>query len=216
MNERISASDALQEPWITKYVSEKIEISDKDLLLSLKNLKNFRIHTSFQAAVLSYITSQQMSKAEESKIRQIFDSYDKDKSGQLTKDELIDVLRYLHGDCKRIYKEADEIFSNIDLDNNGTIEYNGIFNIILEFLVANMRVASILNEENLRKAFEFYDDVTPFKNQDHNGQITYEEIKKVFGGVCDENILKQTINEIDVDHDNQVTFYDRRFLFQNS
>lgn len=125
MNERISAACALQEPWIKNYANRKKEITDEDLLISLNNLKNFRIQTLFQAAVLSYITSQQMSKEQEARIREIFDSFDKDGNGELTKEELLNVLRYMHGDCKRIYKEAEEIFRNIDLDNNGTIEYNG-------------------------------------------------------------------------------------------
>ena len=120
-----SASKALSQPWLTKHENSRMNVTDQDILLSLNNLKNFRIQTLFQAAVLSYITSQQMSKVEEAKIREIFNSFDKDKNGQLTKQELIDVLRYMHGDCKRIYKEAEEIFKNIDLDNNGTIEYNG-------------------------------------------------------------------------------------------
>lgn len=124
-NKRISASEALQHAWIAKYVAREKRVTDEEILLSLNNLKNFRVQTLFQAAVLSYITSQQLSQEEEARIRGIFDSFDKDKNGQLTKEELIDVLRYMHGDCKRIYKDAEEIFRNIDLDNNGTIEYNG-------------------------------------------------------------------------------------------
>lgn len=125
MNKRISASEALREPWITKYVNQDITITDKQLLLSLNTLKNFRVYTIFQAAVLSYITSQQISKGEEARIRQIFDSFDKDKNGQVTKKELVDILKLIYGNSKRAYKDAEEIFGNIDLDNNGTIEYNG-------------------------------------------------------------------------------------------
>jgi len=125
MDKRISASAALQEPWITKYVSERKKVTEKELLLSLHNLKNFRTQTLFQSAVLSYIASQQLSKPDEEKIRNLFDSFDKDKDGQLTKKELLAVLKYMHGDSKRIYKDVDQIFRNIDLNNNGTIEYNG-------------------------------------------------------------------------------------------
>lgn len=160
MDKRISASEALQEPWIVNNVSGQMAVSDKQLLISLNRLRNFHVHTLFQAAVLSYITSQQMLKEEEARIRQIFDSFDKDKSGQVTKQELIDILLYIYGDCKRVYKEADEIFNNIDLDNNGTIEYNGTPPSTVEFLVANLKVSSMLNEENLKKAFEFYDTVS--------------------------------------------------------
>jgi calcium-dependent protein kinase len=124
-NKRISASEALQHPWIVKHAARERKVTDKEILLSLNNLKNFRVQTLLQAAVLSYITSQQLSQEEEARIRGIFDSFDKDKNGQLTKEELIYVLRYMHGDCKRIYREAEEILRNIDLDNNGTIEYNG-------------------------------------------------------------------------------------------
>lgn len=165
MDKRISASEALQEPWIVKYTKEK-KVTEKDLLLSLNNLKNFRTQLMLQTAVLSYIASQQLSKPEEAKIRALFDSFDKDKDGQLTKKELVDVLKYMHGDSKKIHKEADQIFRNIDLNNNGTIEYNGILAYLLsecdgfiEFLVANLEIKSVLDEETLRNAFEFYDAV---------------------------------------------------------
>jgi calcium-dependent protein kinase len=161
MDKRISASEALQEPWIANYTSKQITITDKELLLSLNRLRNFHVQTLFQTAVLSYITSQQMSKTEETRIRQVFNSFDKDNNGQVTKEELIDILLYIYGDCKRVYKEADQIFRNIDLDNNGTIEYNGNTSYyILEFLVANLKVNSMLGEENLKKAFDFYDVVS--------------------------------------------------------
>ncbi len=40
--------------------------------------------------------------------------------------------------------------------------------------------------------------------QDKNGQITIEELKKVFGGLCDEATLAEMIAEADTDHDRQV------------
>ena len=162
MNERISATDALQEPWIKKYTTS--HITEKDLLLSLNNLKNFRIQTLFQAAVLSYITSQQMYKADEARIRDIFDSFDKDGNGHLTKKELIDMLTYIHGDFKKMHKEADNIMRNLDLNNSGTIEYNGIYIWNLECLVANLQLTSLLSEANLKLAFEFY-DIVKFNNK---------------------------------------------------
>ncbi len=161
MDKRISASEALSEPWIAKYTKASRGVTEKELLLSLQSLKNFRTQTLFQGAVLSYIASQQLSHKNEAKIRELFDSYDKDKDGQLTKKELIDVMRYMHGESKKIYKEAEQIFRNIDLNHNGTIEYNGMYGIrtLVEFLVANLEIQSVLDEDNLRSAFEFYDAV---------------------------------------------------------
>ena len=122
----------------------------KEILISLNNLKNFHIQSLFQAAVLSYITSQQLSKDEERRIRSIFDTFNKSKNGQVTKEELIEIMKYIHGDSKRIYKEVDDIFRNIDLNKSGTIEYNGIYYYTLEFLVANLQMTSILYEENIK------------------------------------------------------------------
>lgn len=123
-DKRISASDAMKQPWIAKYNSD-CKVTDVDLRLSLCNLRNFRTQMVFQGAVLSYIASQKMSQKEEAKIRQIFDAFDADKDGQVSKKELIAALKYQYGNEKKALKEADIIFKNIDLNNNGVIEYNG-------------------------------------------------------------------------------------------
>ena len=159
INKRISAREALKNPWIQKYTAEK-KLTDKQLLVTLNNLKSFHFQSMFQAAVLSYISSQRISKEDECTIREIFDVLDKDHTGRLSKQNLIDMLKLVHGNTKWVYKEADRIFKNIDLDKNGIIEYNGNhFDIFIEFLVANLKLDGILNEESLRDAFNFYDTV---------------------------------------------------------
>lgn len=125
-DKRISASDVMKSPWIAK-VTTDTKVTDVDLRLSLSNLRNFRTQIVFQGAVLSYIASQKMTQKEEAKIRQIFDVFDADKDGQLSRKELLSGLRHLYGDDKRAKKETEAIFKNIDLNNNGFIEYNGIY-----------------------------------------------------------------------------------------
>jgi len=126
-NKRISASEVMKLPWMAKYVHSS-KVTDVDLRMSLRNLRNFRTQVVFQTAVLSYIASQKMSQKEEAKIRAIFDTFDKDKDGQLTKKELIEGLKNIYGDEKRAKKEVEAMFKNIDNNNKGVIVYNGNIN----------------------------------------------------------------------------------------
>ena len=126
-NKRIPASEALKHPWLTSFC-ENTKVSDKELLASLNNLHNFRLTMMFQKAVLTYLSSQKLSQKEENKIKTLFDIFDTNKDGQLTKPELIAGYKSLHGDSKRAKKEAKAILKNIDLNNTGIIEYNGILN----------------------------------------------------------------------------------------
>eukprot|EP00826_Nyctotherus_ovalis_P047216 TRINITY_DN5405_c0_g1_i13.p1 TRINITY_DN5405_c0_g1~~TRINITY_DN5405_c0_g1_i13.p1 ORF type:complete len:176 (-),score=1.72 TRINITY_DN5405_c0_g1_i13:302-829(-) len=125
MEERISASEALQEPWLADFRMSK-EIGEKDVLTALDGLKKFRTHTKLQTAVLSYITSQHLSKEQENRIREVFKIFDKDQNGELTKKELINILLMMYGDSRRVNREVEEIFRNFDLDDKGTITYNGM------------------------------------------------------------------------------------------
>jgi calcium-dependent protein kinase len=72
--------------------------------------------------------------------------------------------------------ELDQLFNNIDADKNGMIEFE-------EFLIASINKKKLLNEDNLKKAFEKFDF-------DGNGKIDIKEIKKIF----------QTLNGAVEDH----------------
>lgn len=122
--ERISASEALKNPWICNF-TDNPKVCEKDLLVSLNNLQNFRLQMMLQKAVSTYIASQKLSQKEETKIKKLFDIFDTNKDGQLTKSELIAGYKSLHGDSKKAKKEAKSILKNIDLNNRGIIEYNG-------------------------------------------------------------------------------------------
>jgi calmodulin len=59
---------------------------------------------------------------EKEELRVHFDSFDKDHSGSITLDELKAVMRSL-GDSPTD-AEVKKIISEVDADNNGTIEFN--------------------------------------------------------------------------------------------
>ena len=54
-------------------------------------------------------------------------------------------------------EEADDLMSNLDLNDNGSIDYK-------EFLAGCMRSKIYLKEDHLRSAFEYFDKVTSLRN----------------------------------------------------
>ena len=130
VEERISASIALKSPWLEKFNSPP-KISDKDLRMSINNLKAFRTQAFMQKAVLTFIASRQLTQKVEEKIRKIFDYYDTNKDGQISKEELIAGYKKLYGENKKVTKDVEHILSTINLNKNGNIGYNGILLIFL-------------------------------------------------------------------------------------
>eukprot|EP00831_Metopus_contortus_P029604 TRINITY_DN24341_c0_g1_i1.p2 TRINITY_DN24341_c0_g1~~TRINITY_DN24341_c0_g1_i1.p2 ORF type:complete len:127 (-),score=28.15 TRINITY_DN24341_c0_g1_i1:110-460(-) len=80
----------------------------------------------------------------------------------------------------------------IDINKNGVIDYN-------EFLMANLGYKNILAEEKLKQAFDFYDE-------NKNGVITLNELKRVFGSFCSEEQILALMAEADTNGDNEITF----------
>lgn len=122
--DRLSASDALRSPWIRKF-EETSMVTEVELRITLNNLKNYRSHMLFQKAVLNYIASRQLSQNTEKKIKRLFDFYDTDGDGQISKSELIAGYKLLCSNSKKASKEVEHILSHITLNKYGNIGYNG-------------------------------------------------------------------------------------------
>ena len=94
-------------------------------------------------------------------------------------------------------KDVDQIFKNIDMDNNGYIEYE-------EFVRAAVSKEYFINENVLRFAFRYFD-------KDNSGEITFDEIESVFKeSIADKTkvheALKQIISEVDQNGDGIISF----------
>eukprot|EP00826_Nyctotherus_ovalis_P057393 TRINITY_DN7841_c0_g1_i14.p2 TRINITY_DN7841_c0_g1~~TRINITY_DN7841_c0_g1_i14.p2 ORF type:complete len:168 (-),score=57.30 TRINITY_DN7841_c0_g1_i14:348-851(-) len=148
---RPTASEALQSEWIRKYFMTEGS-SREDILAGLKNLQTFRTQMTFQKAVLSYIASQELSKAEEEKLRAAFDSIDKDKNGSISREELIEGYVMMGRTETNARLETERVLTRLDLNRNGTIDYN-------EFLMANLVTHNVLSNDKLKKAFDYFDAV---------------------------------------------------------
>ena len=79
-----------------------------------------------QQAALMYIATQLMSKSEKDELKEVFIALDKNGDGKLSREELIQGYINMHLDQEEAVKEVDSILSNVDLDQNGHIDYSGI------------------------------------------------------------------------------------------
>lgn len=188
-NERISAFDALHHPWIAKCTASKTG-SEKLNVLSLKRLQSFRARNQLQQAAIAYIANHLQSQETMSKLKEVFQQFDKNGDGVLERSELLEGYTRLGKSKEQAAKIVDQIMKKIDINNNGTIDYS-------EFLMANLRHEDITSSEKLKEAFKIFD-------KDGDGQITVAEIKEVLGG--SDEMVAEIVRSADLDGDGQISF----------
>ena len=84
------------------------------------------------------------------------------------------------------------MFSKIDLDGNGTIDYT-------EFVMATIEEKNLITDQRLRQAFELFD-------ADKSGALSPEEIKEVlcFDSTVDPLEIDRIIAEVDENGDGEI------------
>eukprot|EP00347_Sterkiella_histriomuscorum_P018781 403344202 len=193
-DDRISAQQALNDPWIKIYTSSDT-VAPPMAMNILNNLRSFSSELKFQQAVMSYLANQLSSKEEKQKLTEIFKSFDKNNDGVLSREELINGYSTLYGSVERATLEVEQILTNVDLNRNGTVDYS-------EFLSATMQTQELLTNEKLQAAFNLFDI-------DQNGRITIEEIKSMLGGDMLEvspDFWKDLLGEGDDNGDGEISF----------
>lgn len=125
---RITASDAMKHSWLGKYENSfsTKEEQNENLIQSLRNLKNFGAESFLQKAVLSYIATQEIDTREEKRLKQLFDSLDLNKSGQVTLNDLLEGYTKIYKDKTKAQKASEQIMKRADFNNNGCIDYSGM------------------------------------------------------------------------------------------
>jgi calcium-dependent protein kinase len=188
--DRISAEEALQHPWIKEF---KVEIDEEATTNALSCLKAFRSEQKLKVAAASYIGSQLISKSEKEKLGKIFKSLDANGDGQLSKEEIMNGYEEHFGKLLN-EDEIDKLFFDVDTDKSGSIDYS-------EFIVATMSSKKNMSEEKLTAAFKLFDT-------DGNGTISPEELKTVIsssGQISDETI-DHILKQADENNDGEIEF----------
>ena len=204
---RISAQDALNHPWFKENKSKELfnQIKDESTLKKLlSNLKSYKRESIIQETALAYLVHNFPQMRDVVNACKLFNQIDINGDGKITKEEL---FKGLQGKMKSptLAKDVDEIYKNIDMDNNGYIEYE-------EFVRAAVSKEKFLSEGVLRYAFRYFD-------KDNSGEITIDEIEEVFKeSVSDKtkihDSLQQIINEVDANGDGVIDFNEFVFIMK--
>ena len=196
---RISAQDALNHPWFKDNKSKELfnQIKDESTLKKLiANLKAYKRDSIIQETALAYLVHNFPQMKDVVNACKLFNQIDVNGDGKVNQQEL---LKGLQSKIKSdtLAEDVEQIYKNIDMDNNGYIEYE-------EFVRAAVSKERFINENVLRFAFRYFD-------KDGSGEITFDEIEAVFKeSVADKNkvheSLKKIISEVDSNGDGIISF----------
>ncbi|KAL6317064.1 hypothetical protein AAG906_029816 [Vitis piasezkii] len=185
---RITASDALNHPWLR----EDGEASDKPIDSAvLVRMKQFRAMNKLKKLALKVI-AENLSEEDIKGLKQMFNNMDTDRSGTITFEELKTGLSRLGSKLSEL--EIKQLMDAVDVDQNGTLDYT-------EFITATMQRHRLEKEENLFKAFQFFD-----KDSSGGAEASHDP---VWNG--DEATIDEVIDDVDTDKSSVSKLF--RFLF---
>jgi calcium-dependent protein kinase len=134
---RITAEEIIKHKWMTN----NLEKCDHDGAghhahseVIVDNLKKYKGQSILKQTILSMVVKQ-LAPQEIEKFKHMFETYDDDNSGFLTKKEIKDALK--EADVTISLEELDKIVDQLDLDGNDEINYT-------EFLSAAMDLSQFL------------------------------------------------------------------------
>jgi calcium-dependent protein kinase len=171
-SKRISARNALKEPFfiggLNPQLNIEIEIIKEEIQCKLQEYKEFQTNKSkFQEMVLAYIALNFIDKEEETQIKRIFRSINKDHTTyQISKEEFKQFFAEYYQSANIPDDTLDELFEIIDTDKSGCIEYQ-------ELLRAVSDKSKLFRKDNLKAAFDFFD-------RNKNGEIYWDEINTLY------------------------------------
>lgn len=194
---RISWAEALKHEWF----AEINRAGDtKNTISALQNLKDFRAEKKLQQAAITFIVSQLASKEEMDELQKAFKALDINKTGVLSREELLIGYRQLMGDLAEV--EVDRIMAIADTDKSGAIDYS-------EWVVATINKNQLLSDEKMKQAFDLFD-------KDGGGTISSSEIKEVLGigKHSTKKIWDEIVQEVDIDGDGEISYVEFKSMME--
>ena len=198
-SKRISAQEAINHPWFKENNSRELynRIKDESTIKKLvNNLKKYKRDSIIQETALAYLVHNFPQNKDVINACKLFNQIDVNGDGKINKAEFLKGLQSKIS-SSTLKKDVDQIFQNIDMDNNGYIEYE-------EFVRAAVNKEHFISENVLRFAFRYFD-------KDDSGEITFDEIESVFKeSITDKTnvheALKKIISEVDANGDGIISF----------
>ena len=196
---RINSQEALNHPWFKENKSKELfnQIKDEKILKKLlENLKAYKRESIIQETALAYLVHNFPQMKDVVNACKLFNQIDVNGDGKINKAELLKGLQ-LKIKSDTLEQDVEQIYSNIDMDNNGYIEYE-------EFVRAAVSKERFINENVLRFAFRYFD-------KDGSGEITFDEIETIFKDSITNkskvhDSLKKIVDEVDSNKDGIISF----------
>jgi len=191
--ERPTAAEALQHPWIVELSTTVVD--EKSAQDALSNLKSFKVDSSMKQATFAFIASQLLSKQERDGLAKVFKAFDKNGDGKLSYEEVKDGYLDHYGKVMSD-EEVHAMFDSVDTDKSGFIDYS-------EFVVAAMAESQLTSNDKLQAAFKMFD-------KDGSGIISGDEIREVlsFGGTSQmsKEQIDTIIKQVDENGDGEISY----------
>ena len=181
--DRITAQEVLNHTWVKNLAPNSEE---SILSLNTNSLKNYKNSNKLQKAVLTFIASR-LKDDEIKLLKDIFVALDRNQDGSLTVEE----IKLGVAQLKDVKLDVEDIFSSIDTDGSGVINYT-------EFLAATIDQKVYLKEERLYEAFKAFD-------KDGSGKISSEEIKSIMQA-DDAAKIEDLIKNFDANGDGEIDY----------
>lgn len=188
--QRATAQEVLNHPWVRED-GDASDVQLEDVVLS--RMRKFACMNKFKKMGMLAV-AKTLSKEEIAGMKEVFQAFDTDRSGTVTISELMDGLR--KKGVEKAASEVAELVKSMDMDGNGALDYE-------EFIAATLSTAKMENEDNLARAFAYFD-------KDNSGYISRSEVQKVitdfgldheFGDVNDFMEAADTNKDGKIDYD---------------
>ena len=198
---RYSADECLKHKWMKIY-NEKSEVMKTEVVTSaLNNISNYNATEKLQQATMAYIVHFISFNKEVEDLKTVFNEFDKNKDGLLSFEEIDHAFtRYCTNKGLQNFTQKNKLIQmldEIDTEKTGHISYE-------QFLRISIDQREILNENNLRSAFEKFDT-----NKD--GKLSKEEIKNVLG-IKDFAYVNELLKLVDENKDGFISFEEFKSL----
>jgi calcium-dependent protein kinase len=190
LKDRLTAAEALADPWLNSHTSPS---PDAPILINtLKRLRAFSNTIRLKDAIHTFIATQMMSQEDMNRLAETFQAIDVNGDGKLSREELVYMYRETVGEVAA-EEEVKKIMENADTDGNGYIDFT-------EFMKANLDRTKHLCLDNLKTAFQTFD-------QDGNGTISLDELKSTLQSDLESDFeLRELIREVDLDGDGEISW----------
>jgi len=186
---RITAAEALAHPWIMRGGQE-----EKELMLSTAEALGY-MHTKHSLhRALEKVALDSIDKFDEKAMKELFDRYDENGDGNITKDEFVAALEERNIYRLKAIEIAQEILVRSDTNKDSMIQFD-------EFKIAMLRHQLTQNEYRMHAIFSALD-----ANKD--GKISIDELVHCLGD-CDHELIQlieSRFSHADRDNDGELSF----------